>query len=203
MEKTVKFVLPSIILILLFALIFIPGKNKNIADAPLSPTPTEEVAPNFANVTPIAAEDSKCHALLLDPSDSQSYLPDKDCTPGVIDPSVTQENLFLTICKSGYTKTVRPPASYTNKLKKQQIVEYGYFDTSLGSYEEDHLISLELGGSPDDPKNLWPEPHPSYNEKDSVENYLHSQVCSGKMTLSEVQTAISTNWYEVYKQMIK
>jgi hypothetical protein len=24
-------------------------------------------------------------------------------------------------------------------------------------YEEDHLISLELGGAPRDPKNLWPQ----------------------------------------------
>jgi len=29
-------------------------------------------------------------------------------------------------------------------------------------YEEDHLISLENGGDPKDPKNLWPEP---YNTK--------------------------------------
>jgi len=24
-------------------------------------------------------------------------------------------------------------------------------------YEEDHFISLEVGGHPKDPKNLWPE----------------------------------------------
>jgi len=71
----------------------------------------------------------------------------------------------------------------------------------MKDYEEDHFISLELGGSPTDPKNLWPEPHPSTNEKDLVENYLHSQVCSGKLTLNQAQREITKNWYVVYQQI--
>jgi len=31
-----------------------------------------------------------------------------------------------------------------------------YVDKAPSHYEEDHLISLELGGNPRDPKNLWP-----------------------------------------------
>jgi hypothetical protein len=126
-------------------------------------------------------------------------LPDPNCTPGVTNPNVTQDTIGETICRSGFTKTIRPPASYTSKLKREQINEYGYIDTSMRSYEEDHLISLELGGSPDDPKNLWPEPHGSPNEKDDVENYLNQQVCDGNMSLEEAQKEISTNWYFVYK----
>ncbi len=144
---------------------------------------------------------SKCHAVQVDTVDPQAFLPDPLCTPGEIDPSVTQDNLFTTICHSGYTQTVRPAVSYTNALKKQQITDYGYTDTSMKDYEEDHFISLELGGSPKDPKNLWPEPHPSYNEKDKVENYLHSQICSGKLTLEEAQAEITKNWYAVYQQI--
>ena len=30
----------------------------------------------------------------------------------------------------------------------------------MSDYQEDHLISLELGGNPTDPRNLWPEPYP-------------------------------------------
>lgn len=71
----------------------------------------------------------------------------------------------------------------------------------MGDYEEDHFISLELGGSPKDPKNLWPEPHPSVNEKDRVENYLHSEVCSGKLSLAQAQQEIAKNWYEIYVQI--
>src|SRR5712692_4628034 len=77
-------------------------------------------------------------------------LPDPLCTPGVADPRVTQDNIHATICVAGYTITVRPPSSYTDALKQQQISQYGYWDTSLADYEEDHLIPLELGGHPTD-----------------------------------------------------
>jgi hypothetical protein len=122
------------------------------------------------------------------------------CTPGVVDSRVTQDNIATTICVSGYTKTVRPPASYTHDLKVRQIVEYGYTDTNLASYEEDHLISLELGGHPTDPKNLWPQPrsgdYPA-SKKDQVENLLHGKVCAGAMTLAAAQAAIAKNWESI------
>src|SRR5438093_2654548 len=85
-------------------------------------------------------------------------LPDPACTPGAIDARVSQDDIGTTICVPGYTRTVRPSTAYTNDLKRKQIVEYGYADTNPADYEEDHLIPLELGGSPADTKNLWPEP---------------------------------------------
>jgi hypothetical protein len=89
---------------------------------------------------------------------------------------------------------VRPPAKYTNALKVQQIAEYGYTDTNVRDYEEDHFIPLELGGNPTDRENLWPELGPSTNPKDIVEGKLHRLVCSGQMTLSDAQQRIRTNW---------
>ena len=131
---------------------------------------------------------------------SVNGLPDPNCTPGVVDPRVTQDNISTTICVSGYTKTVRPPAGYTHDLKVRQIRDYGYADTNLASYEEDHLISLELGGHPTDPKNLWPQPrsgdHPA-SQKDQIENLLRARVCSGAMTLAAAQAAIASNWESV------
>lgn len=121
-------------------------------------------------------------------------LPDPICTPGVINPNVLQSNIQQTICKTGWTATIRPPQSYTQPLKVQGIKNYGYSDTNLAHYEEDHLISLELGGSPSDPKNLWPEPGASPNPKDAVENRLKSEICSGKISLMQAQQEISTNW---------
>jgi hypothetical protein len=38
--------------------------------------------------------------------------------------------------------------------------------------EYDHLVPLELGGAPDDPRNLWFEPGPTPNPKDAVENKM-------------------------------
>jgi hypothetical protein len=134
---------------------------------------------------------------------SQAYLPlpDPSCTPGSLNPDVTQDTIDSTICVSGWTATVRPSTSYTNALKAQGIIDYGYADTSMSDYEEDHFIPLELGGSPTDPQNLWPEPHyatdstgvTSYS-KDSVENKLKTAVCGGVVTLADAQNAIATNW---------
>lgn len=128
-------------------------------------------------------------------------LPDPVCTPGVLNPDVTQDTIDSTICVSGWTGTVRPPTSYTNALKQQQIAEYGYSDTSMSDYEEDHFIPLELGGSPRDPQNLWPEPHYSSDgsgatsyTKDSVENKLKKAVCDGSVALADAQNAIATDW---------
>jgi len=124
-------------------------------------------------------------------------LPDRTCTPGVANANVTQANIQQTICRPGYAGALRKkyaPVSYTDALKRQQIREYGYTDTNRSDYEEDHLISLGLGGHPNDPRNLWPEfPH-SPNAKDKVEDELHQKVCNGQMTLMEAQRIISTDW---------
>ncbi len=128
-------------------------------------------------------------------------LPDRTCTPGAVDPRVTQDNINSTICSSGYTKTVRPPASYTDELKRQQMRGYN-LSGSVKDFEEDHLIPLELGGSPTDEANLWPEPYapsPGAKDKDHVENYLHAQVCKRLLTLAEAQREIATNWIQVYQ----
>src|SRR5262245_21264224 len=80
-------------------------------------------------------------------------------TPGALNPDVTQANINETICMRGWTKTIRPPVDYTNALKLTQMRDYG-LSGSPRDYQEDHLISLELGGDPRDPRNLWPEPYP-------------------------------------------
>ena len=107
-------------------------------------------------------------------------------TPGALNPDVTQATIGSTICKHGWTRTIRPPTSYTNELKREQMRAYrrtgGPHD-----YQEDHLISLELGGHPSDPRNLWPEPLPHAYQVDQVENELNDRVCSGKLTLAEAQ----------------
>lgn len=125
-------------------------------------------------------------------------LPDPFCTPGSINPSVTATNLKDTICLKGWTATVRPPVSYTNSLKQEQMLAYGFTD-SITAHEEDHLISLELGGHPTDPKNLWPEPGASPNAKDAIENKLHDEVCAGQLSLSDAQQRIAMDWQTALK----
>jgi hypothetical protein len=130
--------------------------------------------------------------------------PDPSRTPGFTNPDISQANIGETICNPAWsTKSIRPPMSYTSKLKREQIVEWRLAGPPA-DYEEDHFIPLELGGNPTDPRNLWPEPYapqPGAKQKDAVENYLHHQVCSGAMTLQDAQNAIVTDWYRVYLQI--
>jgi hypothetical protein len=114
------------------------------------------------------------------------YHADPVRSPGVLNPDVTQANIDSTICMHGWTRTIRPPTSYTNDLKRKQMREYGV-EGSLSDYQEDHLISLELGGHPTDPRNLWPEPYPRASEVDSIENELNAKVCAGELTLEEAR----------------
>jgi hypothetical protein len=107
-------------------------------------------------------------------------------TPGVLNPAVTQATIASTICRHGWTRTIRPPVDYTNALKRRQLRLYGLRGPP-SAYQEDHLISLELGGSPADPRNLWPEPYPRASAVDQIENDLNHRVCAGSLTLAEAQ----------------
>lgn len=120
-------------------------------------------------------------------------LPDPACTPGAADPRVTPPTVGATICRSGYTSTVRPPVSYTEAVKTELMRRYGATGAP-SQYELDHLVSLELGGAPADAHNLWPEPGASPNPKDRVENGLNKLVCNGRLGLNEAQQAIETDW---------
>jgi len=107
-------------------------------------------------------------------------------TPGALNPDVTQATIAATICVQGWTKTVRPPSSYTHALELRQLAGYGETGPTT-NFQEDHFISLELGGAPTDPRNLWPESQPRAGQVDKIENQLNQEVCSGKTSLAEGQ----------------
>jgi hypothetical protein len=186
-RRTVLAVLGGIVLGITIALIavalWLPG--------PRAAIPTGSTGPSDAVADSPAA------------SRSAVGLPDPKRTPGSINPNVTPDNLATTICKRGWTATVRPPSAYTSALKLAQIVEYGYADRSPSHYEEDHLVPLELGGAPRDPANLWPEPNEivladgtgvGSDAKDHLENALNHEVCAGSVALSDAQRLIAGDW---------
>jgi hypothetical protein len=115
---------------------------------------------------------------------------------------VTPATLGATICRSGWTATVRPPESVTGPEKRASMAAYGRSGAS--SYEYDHLVPLELGGAVNDPRNLWPEPdYPQragfyLNPKDRLESALRRRVCAGQLTLAAAQRAIAANWVAAY-----
>ena len=131
------------------------------------------------------------HAVQITPAHCVAHdaLPDQHSTTGAVFPNVTSAR----VCKAGYASSVR---NVSQAVKDKVYTEYGIAKHSTGEYEVDHEIPLEIGGS-NDIANLWPEPYTGpYNahEKDKVENYLHDQVCSGKMLLKDAQTEIAKNW---------
>jgi len=137
--------------------------------------------------------------------------PDPSRFPGALNASVTQENIGSTICRKGWTKTVRPSPSYTGNLKRHlfQDVRGEVVDgrpVRLRDFELDHLIPLELGGSPDDRRNLWLEPR--YGRwpaelKDDLENRLNVLACRGTISLAEAQRAIATDWIGAYHKYMQ
>lgn len=136
-----------------------------------------------------------------------SGLPNIKLTPGATNPLVTQSNIGSTICVSGWTATVRPPVTYTNKLKYAQL-HSGYNlngDLNMKDYEEDHIVPLEVGGNPSSALNLFPEPRNirlgSY-VKDQLENRMHQLVCSGQVTLKVAQSVFLTNWEKGYSKYL-
>jgi hypothetical protein len=181
--------------VMALVLLFIAGglylANKKHAQNP-GPLPATPSSTHVTSFSPDkATKTSDCKA--------SSGLPDHACTPGAVITSATKNQ----ICVPGYSKTVR---NVPVQEKQQVYKEYGIsYPQPQGSFEVDHLISLELGGS-NDIANLWPEaalPVPGFHQKDSEENYLHDQVCTGAMTLPQAQKIISTNWLEYYKTMPK
>jgi hypothetical protein len=129
-------------------------------------------------------------------------LPDPHCTPGALNPAVSQATIHQTICRAGYSSSIRPSTSVTGREKLASLRAYG-LQQSPGGYEYDHLISLELGGAANDSRNLWPENGASPNPKDKVENSLHARVCAGSMALAAAQRIIALNWVTYYNQHFK
>ena len=160
------------------------------------------------------------------PSESGPILPDPANTPGVTNPNVSQTTIGQTICTSGWTATVRPPESYTERVKHleagsggavtyngttYEVHGFELADPFISHYELDHLIPLELGGAPADPRNLWMEPYEppkgaaapgkGSQTKDDVENAARSAVCAGRMTLVDAQRDIASNWYALGQRL--
>jgi len=164
--------------------------------------------------------------------------PDAQRTPGKVNPDVTQGNIAENICSNTWsTRQVRPPGDYTRKLKLDQMQQYG--DTvpdeagrcfpgsnNPKCYEEDHLISLQAGGHPTDPENLWPQPYNSEingqivgaRQKDLVESFIHDEICfaipdsrknskiyhphSG-LTSKRGQEILAKDWFTCYLSMVR
>jgi hypothetical protein len=120
-------------------------------------------------------------------------VPDAKLTPGAVRALSPSQ-----VCTGGGPPENRPPSS----LERAVFHEYGMDGVPPNAYEVDHLITPALGGS-DDIRNLWPESYSSEwnaHVKDELEDYLHTQVCTGKIDLGTAQREIATNWISAYQK---
>lgn len=122
-------------------------------------------------------------------------LPDAACTPGTRYARVGRAR----VCTPGYAGSVR---NVPESRRDAVYGEYGmarHFNGRNG--ELDHLVSLELGGT-NATANLFPEaasPRPGSHDKDRLENELHDEVCSGRITLRHAQRLIAGDWVKAYR----
>jgi hypothetical protein len=103
-------------------------------------------------------------------------------TPGARYYKVAQATISKTICVTGWTETIRPPESYTTTLKKMQLAAWHDADQDPAHHEEDHLISLELGGAPRSTKNRSTEHWSQAHKSDPRKNAWRRKVCNGTLT---------------------
>jgi hypothetical protein len=124
-----------------------------------------------------------------------SNLPDPTLTPGAV---LTTD--AAKICTAGFARSVRHTAY---ALKRAIYAEYHVVPQS-GRYEIDHLIPIALGGA-DVAANLWPHLHDTPSragDKDRLENFLHREVCAGRLPLHLAQTEIATDWRAAYRKYL-
>lgn len=130
--------------------------------------------------------------------DGGALLPDPALTPGAVVPGAARQ----AICQPGYAAAER---DVTASLKRRVYAEYGARPKPGVCCEVDHLISLELGGS-NAIRNLWPEPYlpqPGAREKDRLEDYLHGEVCAGRLPLGAARRELSGDWARYWRAMPK
>lgn len=133
---------------------------------------------------------------------------DQTPTVGVANPAVTDANLEQTICQvapahkpagwKSWIERQRPPASYTTKLKREQLPP----GTNLSLFEEDHVWPIEDGGNPNDPRNLrpqaWEGPNGAKAKDHQVENVVHKMICAHTMTIEQGHEIIA-QWILAHK----
>lgn len=87
-------------------------------------------------------------------------------------------------CHPGYSKAVRPSLAVSEAIKRQMVAQDSRH-LPVSAYELDHIVPIELGGSPYDLNNLQLQTWDRAKVKDNLEDKYHFLVCQGDMPLNE------------------
>jgi hypothetical protein len=136
-----------------------------------------------------------CHA-------KGEQLPDPACTPGAINPTLTEAVLKDPAFRTGCVRNDATSEKQKGSTYKWYGAKHPRHNTGETQVcELDHLIPLYLGGA-DTLENILPQCGPNgvdlddryFKEKDKVEFYLGQQVREGKMDLDKAQKGIAEDW---------
>jgi hypothetical protein len=118
---------------------------------------------------------------------------------GAIDPAITPVAIERTICVHNWTATIRPPASYSLKVKRRLLPP----GSSTRGWVLDHVVPLSLGGKPRDVRNLQLQTPAESHRKDRLEDKLHRMVCRHQITLEAAQAAFLNGWETSYRVWVR
>lgn len=131
-------------------------------------------------------------------------MPDPECSPGAVNPTITLEVLRSSEWR---TRLVRDKA--TSPAQKHALyAAYGIAAPhnnrgASQTCELDHIVPLEDGGA-DTIENLWPmcgrraDGLAWFRMKDQLENELTKETKEGSVELSAGQRAIARDWRALY-----
>ncbi|MBV9798372.1 MAG: hypothetical protein JO039_10035 [Solirubrobacterales bacterium] len=120
---------------------------------------------------------------------------DPRCTPGVLNPAAAA-NPRKTICRRGYETELAKREAAARALKIAMMVRYGSTGNP-STYVVAERVPAEDGGSPTDPKNLWPMPLYGWGgalTESAVANSLHDQICQDAVTVREATRVLEGDW---------
>lgn len=118
----------------------------------------------------------------------------------VLNPDVAQGTIQETICRPGYTHSVRPATSFTNKIKRRLMREEGIRESDTSEWALDHILALTLGGHPRQLANLQLLTQHDNSRKSRIEVKLTCFVCTGQMSLEQAQTEVVADWRAAYQR---
>jgi hypothetical protein len=88
---------------------------------------------------------------------------------------------------------MRPGERHAERIKLALLDRYQATEPSA-SYVLDDLVAIEDGGSPTDPRNMWPQPIAQAQQKTAIDEYLHREICAGKLTVGQAARVLEGDW---------
>jgi hypothetical protein len=168
-----------------------PSTTARQVAAPPSPSPVHPSGSEPQTTTVITANRTDCRwrryrdgAIGADPS----------CTPGELDPAVT-ENSAQTVCTGAWVTAAsrrQPPPSTLDKL----LIEYQLPGNPV-TYALARVVPVEDGGSPTSMENLYPLPLNGFGgeqTRTAVAAQLHDEICSHKITVTQAAKTLEGDW---------